>query len=317
MSTFYLDRTESELSLESGVLVVRNGEGRQTVPVALLKRLVIVAKTRLDTMLLLRLAEQGVMVVLFDPRCADRRAQVLGVAHNDVRVRLAQYRISADEKQRLSVAKDWIKAKLRRHERLLNAVGVSRPEFGQVAQQALGRMTALRASLELATDLATLRGLEGSAAQAFFAAYQKLFAPSLGFTGRKKRPPPDPVNATLSLAYTLLHARAVQAAWAAGLDPCVGFYHEPAWGRESLACDLIEPWRPCVDQWVYEWFRSRYLEADHFKRRGEGCFLGKAGRARFFAAFERQVTPIERALRRQCRAVVQSLMEETDACSLS
>ncbi len=317
MSTFYLDRTESELSLENGVLVIRSGEGRQTVPVALLKRLVIAAKTRLDTMLLLRLAEQGVTVVLFDPRCADRRAQVLGVAHNDVQVRLRQYRAGADEQQRLAVARRWIGAKLRRHHDLLSTLAASRPGLKGAVQTAMQRISALQTSVAAVNDLTTLRGLEGNAARVFFEVYQKLFAPSLGFTGRKKRPPPDPVNATLSLAYTLLHARAVQAAWAAGLDPSVGFYHEPAWGRESLACDLIEPWRPCVDQWVCEWFHSRYLEADHFKRRGEGCFLGKAGRARFFAAFERQVAPLERALRLQCRVLVQSLVEKCDACRLS
>ncbi len=136
---------------------------------------------------------------------------------------------------------------------------------------------------------------------------QLLRPPALGFTGRKKRPPPDPVNATLSLAYTLLHARAVQVAWASGLDPQLGFYHEPAWGRQALACDLIEPWRPCVDEWVYAWFHSRYLRAEDFKCCAEGCFLGKAGRAKFFTAFASRMPPIERALRWQCRYVVRCL----------
>ncbi|MCX8049878.1 MAG: CRISPR-associated endonuclease Cas1 [Methylohalobius sp.] len=317
MSTFYLDCIDSEMSLEAGTLVVRSGDRRQTVPIGLLKRLVIAAKTRLDTMLLLRLAEQGVTVVLFDPRRLERRAQVLGSAHNDVRVRLAQYRASADESRRLALAREWVAAKLRRHSSLLGMVASSRPELRGSAHAAAQRIIALQKSVSVVDNLAAMRGLEGSAAQVFFEVYQRLFAPSLGFTGRKKRPPPDPVNATLSLAYTLLHARAVQAAWTAGLDPSVGFYHEPAWGRESLACDLIEPWRPCIDRSVYGWFRSRYLEADHFKRQAGGCFLDKAGRSKFFAAFERQMAPLERALRLQCRALVRSLTEEGHASSVS
>ncbi len=310
MSTFYLDRTGSEITLEGGVLVIRNGESRQVVPVALLERLVIAAKTRLDTMLLSRLAELGVMVLLLDPRCPDRRAQVLGAGHNDAEVRLAQYRASADQAVRLAWAREWIFAKVRRYLRLLIEVAAARPDLNHALQTAIHRLEALIAPLGVVEDLAALRGLEGSAAQVFFGVYRTLFAPSLGFVGRRRRPPPDPVNATLSLAYTLLHARAVQAAWVAGLDPQLGFYHEPAWGRESLACDLIEPWRPCVDSWVYGWFRDRWLEADHFKHRAGGCFLDKAGRGRFFAAFEANMAPIQRALRRQCRELVSRLKQE-------
>lgn len=306
----YLDRTGSEMSLESGVLVIRSGEDRQMVPVALLERLVIAAKIRLDTMLLSRLAAQGVTVLLLDPRRLEHRAQVLGAGHNDAQVRLAQYRASAIDAVRLGWAREWIAAKLRRHLGLLTEVASVRPDLSYDLQAAIRRLDALAASLEAVKDLATLRGLEGSASQVFFGAFRTLFAPSLGFTGRQRRPPPDPVNAVLSLAYTLLHARAVQAAWAVGLDPQVGFYHEPAWGRESLACDLIEPWRPCVDKWVYSWFRDRWLLADHFKYQAGGCFLDKAGRSRFFAAFEQNIAPVQRALRRQCRNLVRWLTRE-------
>lgn len=310
MTTFYLDRSGSEMTLENGVLMIRNGTGRQAVPVALLERLVITAKTRLDTTLLSRLAEQRVTILLLDPRRLERRAQVLGAGHNDVGVRLAQYRASADEAVRLAWARGWIAAKLRRHLRLLAEVAGARPDLKHALQTAVQRLDALLASLDTAENLAALRGLEGSASQVFFGAYRMLFAPSMGFDGRRRRPPPDPVNATLSLAYALLHTRAVQTAWAAGLDPQVGFYHHPAWGRESLACDLIEPWRPCVDKWVYGWFRDRWLRADHFKHHAGRCFLNKTGRGRFFAAFEKNATPIQRALRRQCRHLVRWLTRE-------
>lgn len=93
-----------------------------------------------------------------------------------------------------------------------------------------------------------------------------MLPPALGFTGRNRRPPRDPANACLSLGYTLLHAEAVTAAQAAGLDPLLGFYHRPAFGRESLASDLIEPLRAEVDAWVAALFRDRALREDHFTR---------------------------------------------------
>jgi CRISPR-associated endonuclease Cas1 len=104
--------------------------------------------------------------------------------------------------------------------------------------------------------------------------------PALQFTGRNRRPPRDPVNACLSLGYTLLHAQAVQACAVAGLDPLLGFYHRPAFGRESLASDLIEALRPAVDLWVWELVRSRTLLEDHFSHARPRCLPAGQSRAR-------------------------------------
>ena len=66
------------------------------------------------------------------------------------------------------------------------------------------------------------------------------------FTRRNRRPPTDPVNALLSLAYSLLAKDCTLAVLAVGFDPCVGFYHQPRFGRPALALDLMEEFRPLV-----------------------------------------------------------------------
>ncbi|MEA3277503.1 MAG: CRISPR-associated endonuclease Cas1 [Pseudomonadota bacterium] len=144
----------------------------------------------------------------------------------------------------------------------------------------------------------TLRGIEGAAAAAYFKAFTRLFPDSLEFTGRNRRPPRDPVNAVLSLGYTLLHFEAVRACYVAGLDPIIGYFHELDFARESLASDLIEPLRPKVDAWAWELFRDRHLREDHFAREGDACLLGKAGRQHFFGGFEALARPTRRLLRR-------------------
>jgi CRISPR-associated protein Cas1 len=120
----------------------------------------------------------------------------------------------------------------------------------------------------------------------------------LDFKGRNRRPPRDPVNAVLSLGYTLLHADAVQSCYAAGLDPLLGFLHEPEYGRESLAADLVEPLRSHVDRLVWRLFRDRALRPEHFSRGEDACLLDKAGRALFYPAYEQAAGPVRRALRR-------------------
>jgi CRISP-associated protein Cas1 len=85
------------------------------------------------------------------------------------------------------------------------------------------------------SNLQVLCRLEGAAAAMYFEAYQQIFPADFKFNGRHRRPPPDPVNALLSLCYTLIHHEAVNALKMYGLDPMLGFYHQPYYGRDSLA----------------------------------------------------------------------------------
>jgi CRISPR-associated protein Cas1 len=120
------------------------------------------------------------------------------------------------------------------------------------------------------------------------------------------------VNATLSLGYTLLYSRAVQACWVAGLDPLVGFLHMPSHGRASLACDLMETWRAHIEQWIWSMWRSQSLRPEHFGRDGaQACLMGKAGRAIFYAAVHEPLSHCERGLMKQARLLARLLMATT------
>lgn len=299
MGTLYVDHAGIELRWRDGVLQLREqGQCVRTVPAALLERVVLRADTLLTSGTLAALADAGVGVVAMGGRGGQRVAHLLGAPGGDARVRVAQCQRLTDEAFAGAWCAQLVGAKLRGQLRLLLRAAQDRPDQRKALVDAAAslRRTLQRARASRQRD--TLRGLEGAGAAAYFQGYAALFAPSLGFEGRRRRPPPDPVNACLSLAYTLLHAQAVQACWAAGLDPMVGMLHLPAYGRASMACDLVEPWRPAVDAWVWEQFRERELRPEHFGRDGGGaCLMGKAARAHFYAA----ITPLQRHLWRGLR----------------
>ncbi|RRR69994.1 MAG: CRISPR-associated endonuclease Cas1 [Candidatus Viridilinea halotolerans] len=73
-----------------------------------------------------------------------------------------------------------------------------------------------------------------------------VFDPSWQFTDRNRRPPTDPVNATLSLGYTLLQHHILGAVQSVGFDPYLGFLHQPDYHRPSLALDMMEEFRPLI-----------------------------------------------------------------------
>lgn len=79
----------------------------------------------------------------------------------------------------------------------------------------------------------------------------------------------EPVNAALNYGYALLEGECRRAINAVGLEPSVGLLHElsTTQTRQSLAYDLMEPFRWLIDITVLQAFESRVLDLDtfHFK----------------------------------------------------
>jgi len=300
MGTLYLDRANCELELAGSVLTLRMPDAPpRTFPAALLERIVLRADTRLSSSVLAGLAAHGVGLLVLGGRRGTRVAQLVGAPGKDVRRRITQVRRLDDDEFRLLWCRRLVQAKIGAQRRLIARAMQVRKDLRKPLFDAASSLTTCATRLADAADVASLRGLEGAAAAAYFRAFPALFPPSLGFSTRRRRPPPDPVNACLSLGYTLLHGIAVEAAHMHGLDPMLGYLHAPCHGRASLAADLVEPWRPRVDALVWQLFRSRELEASHFGKDGSGaCLLGKGGRSIFYAAWARVSRRLHGALRR-------------------
>jgi CRISPR-associated protein Cas1 len=151
---------------------------------------------------------------------------------------------------------------------------------------------ARRAQKDLTAD--GLRGLEGEAAAACFSVLDHLLRgdePSLRFRGRSRRPPLDPVNALLSLLYTLVTHDCRSALETFGLDPAVGFLHRDCPGRPSLALDLLEEFRPVLaDRLMLSLLNRRQLGPTAFRRMENGAVLltDEARRAVIVAFQERK-----------------------------
>ncbi|WJW76676.1 CRISPR-associated endonuclease Cas1 [Thiohalobacter sp. IOR34] len=315
MGMLYVDRKNVELRHEGGrILVYEQGRCSGSVPLAQLEAVVVQGHALLDTGLLRALAGAGVGLLVLDSRRPEFTSRLEGRSHNQSSRRLEQYRRSLDETWRARFSKLLVRRKVREQRRLLAEALSRRPDLRRSLLSAVRDLDARLCELgEGMPSRERLRGLEGVAARDYFQGYCRLFPRSVNFTGRNRRPPRDPVNACLSLAYTLLQAEAVRAVQVAGLDPMLGFFHDVAFGRDSLACDLVEPLRPSVDRLVWELFRMRSLTAEHFSSSEGGCLLGKGGRRIFYSAFESQMPPIRRKLRKYALLLARSLEGREDA----
>lgn len=311
MTTLYLDRRNMGLKIQDGTLAVYLAGQRQTaVPLKMLDRIVVRADTEFSASLLSNLASQGIGLTIISGRKGEKVAHLVGNAHSDATRRLAQYRAHLDPAARMSLAREIVAAKLNNQARLAQRLLDQRPDQRAALTRSERIIRQAAEKLASAESLDALRGLEGAAASASFDALKAVLPPRLEFTGRNRRPPRDPVNAALSLAYTLAHSDAVQALYSAGLDPAIGMLHDPAWGRPSAAADLIEPLRPHLDEWVWILFRDRIIDQHHFSRDGDACLLIKNGRQRFYSEWEARAGALRRWLRQNAHHLARRFTAE-------
>lgn len=296
MTSLYVDRRGVALRADGEALVFHeNGERVGTVPLAPLSRVFLRGDVTLSSSLLGKLGERGIGVVVLSGRKAEPTL-LLGRPHNDAARRIAQYRLAQDGGWCLTFSRAVVEAKLRAQAEFLDERREAEAQSRYLLTTCLRRIEACRAEIDAAAGIPRLRGLEGAAAAAYFEGLGDLLPDRLKFTGRNRRPPRDPFNAVISLGYTLLHAEGVLALYGAGLDPFIGFFHALDFGRESLACDVIEPLRVRVDRHCLRLFRDETLRPDDFSHSDSGCLLGKAGRSRFYAAWEGLAEVLRREL---------------------
>lgn len=204
-------------------------------------------------------------------------------------LRRRQYARSLDDRWSLELARGLVAAKIRNCRTLL------RRNAGGLDDSTLEDLKNAAERATRAGSPEVLLGIEGAAARLYFGSFSLMFKwdpemPGFDFDGRNRRPPRDPVNAMLSLTYSILARTFTASVALAGLDPSLGFYHESRPGRPALALDLMEPFRPLLaDSAVITAVNTGVVTPDDFDYGGTACAMKDAGRKRFLAALERRL----------------------------
>lgn len=308
MTSLYVDRRGVELEIDGEALVFReNGARTGTVPLSPLSRVFLRGDVILRTSVLGKLGARGIGVIVLSGRKAEP-TMLLARPHNDAARRVAQYRLSQDSAFCLEFSRTLVLDKVNAQRTYISSLRehefCHRYELTLVLR-ALDEM--LPRIMQMAA-IASLRGIEGAASAAHFRGLAAVAPPRLHFSQRNRRPPRDPFNAVLSLGYTLLHTEAVLALYGSGLDPFIGFYHQLDFGRESLACDLVEPLRVEVDSFVLQLFRKEILRPEYFSTTESGCLMGKSVRPAFYEAWENLAERLRKTLSDRTARVVDKLI---------
>lgn len=265
----------------------KNGSVVKTIPLANLESLSLLGSVQITTQAIHALAgmntpiaflsPSGRLVALIDPldsvSAEVRRSQIRKLDCTEVCLELARALVSAKIVNQRTLL-------LRNHSSLPAGVAADLAKEAKNAAQA--------------DSVDAVRGHEGQAAAIYFGHFSGMFKGPLSVefdaNGRKRRPPPDPINSCLSLAYSMLTHECVAALRLARLEPSIGGFHVSRPGRPAFALDLMEPFRPLVaDSVAITCFNRGELTEGHFLRTASGCSLSDAGRRSFFKALGRRM----------------------------
>lgn len=329
MTTLYVTEPYSVIKKNGDTLTVHIPANERTetaarkvqVPLVKIDQVVILGDSTLTSPALAALLEQGVEITFLSLYGEFRGRVMPGVSRNSL-LRLAQFRAHEDPQQSLELAKAFVSGKLcnlrtmllrsnrkQKDEAVNRAAESMRVIIDQVADlESDGTPAADPSKPQAGTAWGSLQGLEGAGTAQYFSVFGRLLKGDgadsaagepaqrrLTFEARNRRPPRDPVNALLSLGYSLLLRQCNAALQTVGLDPYIGFLHSSQYSKPALALDLMEEFRgPVVDSTVLTLVNNRMLQANDFEEELGSVRLKDNPRRTFLVKFEERLnTEIE------------------------
>ncbi len=290
MRPLYLNTQGVRVGKSGGVLQVKENEKVvQEVRVGETCQVSLMGNVQISTQAVQALCEAEVPVCYFSMG-GWFYGITTGLNTRNVFLRRSQFRLAEQEYFALSLARRLVAGKVRNQRTLLQRNHIE-PE-----RNTLAGLKEMADRAERASRLDELLGIEGNAARLYFGGFAGMIKPdedstpadfSFDFEGRNRRPPRDPINAMLSLGYSLLVKDLTVACYAVGFDPYLGYYHQPRFGRPALALDLMEPFRPLIaDSAVLTAVNTGMVSPRDFVRAGNSVALTAGGRKGFLRAYE-------------------------------
>ena len=277
----------TQVGIEGGQLVVsKRRKTLSKLPAHQVRAVYLYGAVQLTAQAISKCLEIGIDVAWFSP--AGRYIGTLhGLSSSGTDARRGQYRLFELSNIRIVLAREIIATKIRNQRVMLM-------RNGDAPKRALKLLSGFHRDAYRANNVMELLGIEGAAAAIYFEYFPTMLKGEknwrFDWKGRNRRPPRDPVNALLSLGYSMLAKELSGVCHAVGLDPFLGFMHQPRYGRPALALDLMEEFRPLLpDSVAISLINRREIGVEDFLNSADGTFLNQNGRKAFWECWFRRM----------------------------
>lgn len=289
MGTIYIAEQGSLIKKRNRRLIVENrGDTVLDIPVIKVNRLFVFGNIQLTTQALTMLLENNVDIAFFTTR-GTFKGKVVNDSSPNLFLRMAQLDRWKDENYRIGLCRSIVSAKLHNMITVLKKHGKNHPETG--VDRSCAELEKGRIKLDEASTTNSIMGIEGGYSSIYFSTFARIFRRELQFEKRMKRPPPDPVNALLSLGYVMITNEIGYILEGMTFEPYLGFLHSIKYGRKSLALDMVEEFRqPVIDQFVLRLANLQIFKHEHFEAvPGKGVYLNESSFKKFLGLYDDKI----------------------------
>lgn len=285
-----LDTKDAALSAEGGLFIVRSGEVSKKISPKKLTSIAVTRQCHIASDAILLAVENQIPILVLDRlgrvqarlwspyfgSLADlRRRQVLFALHPAA----AQFML------------ELLAIKLAHCEAVLQRLKRRKTGQKELLEEAAWRMQEQGRKLKILEGRSipeirsNIMAAEGAATRPYWDAVGKVLPNRFQFDKRTRMPAQDPFNAALNYLYGMLYGVVEGGIFAAGLDPHLGLLHVDQHDKPTLAFDLIEAFRPWVDDLVIQYALDGHLLSEYFLTNNDGVLLSKPGKAFLIPAF--------------------------------
>lgn len=134
-------------------------------------------------------------------------------------------------------------------------------------------------------DIQNIMNIEAQLGANYWKAYFSLFPREWKTGARTVRPAGDPVNACINYFYGFNYGLVEHAIYLAGLNPYQGLMHQNQYNKPVLSYDLIEPFRPFTDRFVWQLFNNGVVNNQYFDVKGDSYFLNRKAKKALIPMF--------------------------------
>jgi CRISPR-associated protein Cas1 len=334
LTVLYMMEPGRSLEVYGEALAVEeDGAPILAVPTDRIGRIEIGPQAAASTQALRHAAANGIGVALADGY-GGTIASVVPAQFQRPEVQLAQARHALDEALRLDLARRFAIGRIRNQRALLRRLnGRTRRRHKRLVKQGvehrreeaaalldmlksvdraahdIGRVARL---IPLQDSTEAIMGVEGRAGAMYWPALGRLLERGFQFEKRSRRPPADPVNATISFLASLLERDLTALIQRRGLNPGIGYLHAVQDARASLTLDLMEEFRPhLIDGLAVYLFNNRILKPEMFDRDKEkGCLMWAPGVKALIRGYEERLDSAVSSPRSHRKVKWRRLMDE-------
>ncbi len=218
----------ARLSLKQRQVLLEQEEGKHTFPLEDMAYIILdTQQATLTAALLSACAEAGCLVLCCDARHIPNAALLPYQSfHRHTETLLAQMALSEPWKKQLW--KSIVQRKIRNQAACLERAGRPAEEVKKVG------------AFEARVRSGDADNAEGVAAHAYWKSWVEGF--------RREQEAEDRLNVMLNYGYALVRAAIARELAARGFSPSLGVHHRSMANAFNLADDILEPWRPFVDE---------------------------------------------------------------------